>query len=178
MSIGNPPPFDKMYSCFVSPKSQRLTYEERAVFLHKAGFRKEGLVTAVALTSPESAGDPKAFLGYVKLPENSAKAAVAHVALWTASHSRVSLISFRALAKKLGAKLTNADVGLCQINWWWRQADTTMQGLTDPAYNAEWAYKISSSGKKFTPWVAYTKGYHIKYLPYAVEACRKLGYIK
>jgi hypothetical protein len=152
--VGPFPQYDKLYSCFVRPKNKRLGYEETARILHGVGFRGWNLVVAVALTRPESAGDPQAYLAYVVLPRNPVANAAAHVALSVASRSRVTVTTFRHLARKLGARLVSADIGLCQINWWWRQDRISMHGLTDPVVNATWAHRISG-GQNFSPWAAY-----------------------
>lgn len=64
----------------------------------------------------------------------------------------------------------STDYGLWQINTVHRGSGFDPSRGFDPHYNAEWAYKISSGGSNWKPWVVYNKGLHTKYLDEASSA--------
>ena len=68
----------------------------------------------------------------------------------------------------------SVDRGLWQINSCWHPA-VSKNCAYDAQCNAHAAYRISSKGANFTPWVAYTNGSYRKHLDAARAAVGRLG---
>ena len=123
-----------------------LTYQQIAQYAYNAGFRGDGLSTAVAVAMAESSGDPTQ-LGDVSL-ENATYGP--SVGLW----------QIRSVNPGHG----NAT----------EQAQRNAQANLDPATNAADAYAISKQGTNFQPWSTYTGGAYRKYLPQAQTAAQSV----
>lgn len=176
MSLPPYPVFDRLYSRFVRPRRKRLSYEQTARVFYAAGFREEALVEMVATSRPESAGDPQAFLAYVQLPKNPVRRAAFLAAMAALKPTGISVITFRAIVKKLGGKVVDVDIGLGQVKWWWVQESYSMQELTEPLVNARLCFgKWKASG--FKPWAANREGLHLRFMVPARKACKQLGLI-
>lgn len=123
-----------------------LTYQQIAQYAYNAGFRGDGLSTAVAVAMAESSGDPTQ-LGDVGL-ENATYGP--SVGLW----------QIRSVNPGYG----NAT----------ERAQRNAQANLDPSTNATDAYAISRQGTNFQPWSTYTGGAYRRYLPQAQAAAQSV----
>lgn len=103
-------------------------------------------------------------------------AAVAAAAGFNKSEDMLTTATAVALAESSGRTKAVSPTGCCHGLW---QINTEVHPYTkaqmqDPAQNAAAAFKISESGTRWKPWVAYTTGAYVPFTLQARAAAKKV----
>jgi hypothetical protein len=172
-------------SSFPTKKQDRLSYQEVAKICHKAGWRGQALVTAVAVAAAESGRDPQAYLSYLQVPGSPdsilpwERRAYATNIAWLKTiplypGPTITELEETLEQRKMGTKKPwlhielpivghpkeiwpQCDFGLFQLN-------SKFQPITpNPQLNANIAYGMWKN-RGFSPWVAFDNGNYAKYI--------------
>lgn len=122
-----------------------LTPDTVAGHAYTAGFRGDALATIVAIAGAESGYDTDAVGDQTRAGEPTSDGRI-----WGPS---IGLLQIRSINEE---------------NNTGRERDASR--LTDPAFNMQSGYKISSGGTKFTPWSVFRSGAHRRHLDDARNA--------